>query len=126
LIDEAGLPQGVAPMPETDLEIRWTILFHNPFYHSTVAFRRSCFEAAGRYKIDELVSQDHYLWFHMLPFCRARNIWKNPMTDAEVEEKFRSLARRQLPAAQTDNLLGRLWALDSLPQAGELIAMTRI
>ena len=34
--------------------------------------------------------------------------------------------RRQLPAAQTDNLLNRLWALDSLPQAGELIAMTRI
>ncbi|MGC2774165.1 MAG: glycosyltransferase, partial [Bradyrhizobium sp.] len=72
--DEAGQPHGVAHMPQTDLEIRWTILFHNPFYHSTVAFRRSCFEAAGCYKIDEWVSQDHYLWFHMLPLCRARNI----------------------------------------------------
>jgi hypothetical protein len=48
------------------------------------------------------------------------------MTDAEVEEKFRSLARRQLPAAQTNNLLRALWALDSLPQAGELVALTRI
>jgi 2-methylcitrate dehydratase len=55
-----------------------------------------------------------------------RGHWKNPMTDAEVEEKFRSLARRQLPAAQTDNLLRALWALDSLPQAAELIGMTRI
>ena len=74
LIDEAGQPRGVERMPESDLEIRWTILFHNPFYHSTVAFRRICFEAAGRYKIDELISQDHYLWFQMLPLCRARNI----------------------------------------------------
>jgi 2-methylcitrate dehydratase len=55
-----------------------------------------------------------------------RGHWKNPMTDAEVEEKFRSLARRQLPAAQTDELLRQLWALESLPQAGTLIATTRV
>jgi 2-methylcitrate dehydratase len=55
-----------------------------------------------------------------------RGHWKNPMTDAEVEEKFRALAHRQLPAAQTDALLRRLWTLDSLPQAGELIAATRV
>jgi 2-methylcitrate dehydratase len=55
-----------------------------------------------------------------------RGHWKNPMTDAELEEKFRGLARRQLPAAQTDNLLRRLWALERLPQAGELVTMTRI
>ncbi len=55
-----------------------------------------------------------------------RGHWKNPMTDAEVEEKFRTLARRQLPAAQTDNLLRQLWALESLPQAGALIAATRV
>jgi 2-methylcitrate dehydratase len=55
-----------------------------------------------------------------------RGHWKNPMTDAEVEEKFRSLARRQLPAAQTDDLLRALWGLERLPQAGELVALTRI
>jgi len=54
-----------------------------------------------------------------------RGHWKNPMTDVEVEEKFRSLARRQLAAAQTDDLLRQLWTLESLPQAGALIAMTR-
>jgi len=79
LIDEADRVVGTQRMPETDLEIRWTILFHNPFYHSTIAYRRSCFEAAGRYRIDELVSQDHYLWFDMLPLCRARNL-AEPLT----------------------------------------------
>ena len=74
LIDEAGNALGMQHMPETDLEIRWTILFYNPFYHSAVAFRRSCFEKVGRYRPEELVSQDHYLWFEMLPFTRARNV----------------------------------------------------
>jgi 2-methylcitrate dehydratase len=54
-----------------------------------------------------------------------RGHWKNPMTDAEVEEKFRALARRQLKAAPTDDLLRQLWALEKLPQAGTLIAMTK-
>ncbi len=47
------------------------------------------------------------------------------MTDAELEEKFRSLARRQLGAAQTEALLHQLWALDSLDQVSDLMAMTR-
>jgi 2-methylcitrate dehydratase len=55
-----------------------------------------------------------------------RGHWKNPMTDAEVEEKFRSLARRQLTAAKADSLLGQLWALDSLSSVGGLIAATRV
>ncbi|WP_217575893.1 glycosyltransferase [Mesorhizobium sp. GbtcB19] len=79
LIDEADRVVGAQAMPETDLEIRWTILFHNPFYHSAVAYRRSLFEAAGTYRVHELVSQDHYLWFDMLPLCRARNL-AEPLT----------------------------------------------
>jgi hypothetical protein len=74
VIDETGRSLRVEPMPETDFEIRWTILFHCPFYHSAVAFRRSCFEAAGQYRPGERISCDHYLWFDMLPFCRARNL----------------------------------------------------
>jgi glycosyltransferase involved in cell wall biosynthesis len=74
MIDEAGQPHWVARTPETDLDIRWTLLFHNPFYHSAVAFRRACFDSAGRYRSEERVSYDHYLWFDMLPHCRARNI----------------------------------------------------
>ncbi len=74
LVEEDGREIRVQPMPESDLAIRWTILFHNPFYHSAVAFRRRCFEAAGGYRVEELVSQDHYLWFDMLPHCRAANL----------------------------------------------------
>ncbi len=51
---------------------------------------------------------------------------KNPMTDAEMEEKFRSLARRHLAADRTDALLRQLWALESMPKAGSLVEMTKV
>ena len=74
LTHEDGSVLRVQPMPETDLAIRWTILFHNPFYHPAVAFRRRAFEAAGGYRPHQRVSEDHYLWFDMLPHCRAGNL----------------------------------------------------
>ena len=55
-----------------------------------------------------------------------RGHWKNPMTDTEMEEKFRSMAREQLSTDRVDNLLDQLWRLERLPQVGALIAATRV
>ena len=55
-----------------------------------------------------------------------RGHWKNPMTDAEMEEKFRQLATRQLPPARVDSLVRQLWALEDMPKAGALAELTRI
>ena len=51
--------------------------------------------------------------------------WKNPMTDAEVEAKFRKLAREVLDEGQTTRLLERLWRLEDLPDAGEIVRLTQ-
>jgi hypothetical protein len=74
LVDVEGNRLGVQPMPESDFAIRFTMLFHNPFYHSTTAYRRELFDAAGGYRADQPVSQDRYLWFAMLPLSRAKNL----------------------------------------------------
>ena len=55
-----------------------------------------------------------------------RGHFKNPMSDAEMEEKFRSLARTHLAAERTDALLRQLWALEDMPKAGALIGMTKV
>jgi 2-methylcitrate dehydratase len=55
-----------------------------------------------------------------------RGHFKNPMTDAEMEEKFRLLAQKHLSADRIDNLLRLLWGIESLPQVGTLIAATRV
>jgi len=51
--------------------------------------------------------------------------YKNPLTDAEVEEKFRSLADGVIPLARTDALLGRLWQLEEVEHIGEVIGRAR-
>ncbi len=55
-----------------------------------------------------------------------RGHWKNPMTDAEMEEKFRVLARKHMPAPRVDNLLKQLWALESVPKVGSLLELTKL
>jgi glycosyltransferase involved in cell wall biosynthesis len=109
LIEESGRSKGVQPMPESDLEIRWTILFHNPFYHSTVAFRRALFERAGRYRVEELVSQDHYLWFDLLPLCRARNI-PEPLVRYRMNPRGLTAINAKNARNRTHPIREALWA----------------
>jgi 2-methylcitrate dehydratase len=53
-----------------------------------------------------------------------RGHYKNPMTDAEMEEKFRLLAQQHLSVDRVDALLRRLWRIESEPQVSGLIMMT--
>ncbi|MGH8617743.1 MAG: MmgE/PrpD family protein [Burkholderiales bacterium] len=45
---------------------------------------------------------------------------KNPMSDDEVVAKFRELSGRSLAAERTDELLDRLWTLETLADTGAL------
>ena len=54
-----------------------------------------------------------------------RGHWKNPMTDAEIETKFTKLAREVLDPAQATRLLERLWRLEDLADAGEVVRLTK-
>jgi 2-methylcitrate dehydratase len=54
-----------------------------------------------------------------------RGHWKNPMTDTELEAKFRSLAGRQLSAKRIEGLLEQLRNVEKMPKAGALVAMTK-
>jgi len=58
-----------------------------------------------------------------VPYHRGH--WKNPMTDGEIEAKFRGLASELLTSAQTDALLERLWNLDQVKDIGEVIKMVK-
>ena len=59
-----------------------------------------------------------------IPYHRGH--WKNPMTEQELEEKFRSLARDLLTPTQTDALLERLWNLEQVDDIGQVIEMVRV
>jgi len=53
-----------------------------------------------------------------------RGHFKNPMTDAELEEKFRLMAQKHLPADRVDRLLRILWGIENEPEVANLIAAT--
>jgi 2-methylcitrate dehydratase len=55
-----------------------------------------------------------------------RGHFKNPMTDAEMEEKFRLLAEKHLSAARVDNLVRLLWGIEKEPQVSTILAATRV
>ena len=50
--------------------------------------------------------------------------YKNPMTEAEIEAKFRPLAAGVLQTAQTDRLLAALWRLEDQANMNDLMTLT--
>ena len=50
--------------------------------------------------------------------------WKNPMSDGEVEAKFRGLAQKVLRPDQADRLLASLWKTEAMTDAGEIVRLT--
>ena len=49
---------------------------------------------------------------------------KNPMTDRQLEQKFREQGMCVLPAAQVEDVLTMCWKIDALDDAGSLVTLT--
>jgi glycosyltransferase involved in cell wall biosynthesis len=62
--------------PCPDSEIRWAMLWGNPFVHSSVMFRRSHYDAAGGYRLGPTgeVPEDYDLWTRMAEVARMANL----------------------------------------------------
>jgi 2-methylcitrate dehydratase len=59
--------------------------------------------------------------------CRVeyhRGHWRNPMSDGEVEAKYRRMALQRLPAARVDELAERVWRLDETRDVGDILRLT--
>lgn len=113
-IDEADIAGTIIRMPETNLDVRWTILFRNPFCHSTVAFRRRHFDEAGGYNEAWRASGDHEFWFRMLPLCRAENI-ADVLVQYRVNPRGLSAIHSHNWRLRTDPLRERCWAQLGVP-----------
>ena len=72
----------------------------------------------------EVVTRSGERYTAEVPYHKGH--YKNPMTDAEVEAKFRSLAQDLLSPTQTDALLEKLWNLEQVEDIGEVLRLTRI
>jgi len=60
---------------------------------------------------------------HAAEVAYHRGHWRNPMSDGEVEDKFRGLAAGVLPQERTDRLLAALWKLETVADTRELMRL---
>jgi 2-methylcitrate dehydratase len=72
----------------------------------------------------DVVTKSGLTYSAEVPFHKGH--YMNPMSDAEVEQKFRSLAKDLLTPEQTDALLEKLWHLEAVEDIGEVLRLTRI
>jgi 2-methylcitrate dehydratase len=73
--------------------------------------------------IVEVVTSSGARFSAAVPYHRGHR--KNPMTDQEVEAKFRALGHDVLAPPETDALLERLWNLEQVKDIGEVIKMVK-
>ncbi len=50
----------------------------------------------------------------------------DPMSDEEVNDKFRQLALRKLSPERVERALDRIWCLEASPSAGDIFELFRI
>ena len=62
---------------------------------------------------------------HSAQVAYHRGHYRNPLTDGEVEDKFRSLASEHLADDRVEALLAHLWGIDEAPDLRELFRLLR-
>jgi glycosyltransferase involved in cell wall biosynthesis len=75
VIDEGGRYIETQRQPQDDLAIRWQMLFHNAFCHSSVMIRRAALEERRlRYNAQLPFAQDYDLWSRLLETNAGANL----------------------------------------------------
>jgi hypothetical protein len=77
VIDEQGLEQGILDDPPiADIDIKWRLLFRNPFIHSSVMMCRDVVDKTGGYTEDPFRAfvEDYDLWSRINRVARSANI----------------------------------------------------
>lgn len=97
-IDAAGLPVRTCCPPPTDTGIRWRMLFHNAFCHTSVMFRRELIAGDSRpYDAAYLHAEDYGLWSRLLERSRGANL-PEPLVCYRMHEAGVSATWRSMQA----------------------------
>ena len=74
VVDEHDRVVDIYRVPSTDVEIRWRMLFSNPFIHCTIMFRSSLVKQVGSYDEKIRYAQDYDYWARIAEVCQVFNI----------------------------------------------------
>ncbi|HEV8525435.1 MAG TPA: glycosyltransferase [Terriglobales bacterium] len=93
-MDADGNVAGDFNSPCCDIDLKWAMLFRNPFIHSTMMLRKSVLDRVGVYTSDpELFRafvEDYDLWWRISRVCRVANLedrllkWRTNPTSSSI------------------------------------------
>jgi len=94
VIDEQGLEKGFWDYPPVDdIDIKWNLLFRNPFIHSSVMMRRVVLDRTGLYTEDPVIFrafvEDYELWSRINDVAKSAN-FEEPLVKYRVSAKSAS------------------------------------
>jgi glycosyltransferase involved in cell wall biosynthesis len=85
IVDEAGNATGrIHDHPLSSHELKFGLLFDNPFVHSSVIFRKEAISGAGNYLVTDKVFEDHNLWSRIARIGKVANLPESLVDYREV------------------------------------------
>ena len=108
VLDAGGTPTEVHRQPLHDVEIRWQLLFHNAFCHSSVILRRAALRKLAIPGYDETLpfSQDFDLWTRLGTQGRLANL-AEPLVGFRVHDDTISSQRTEAQQQLADRISAR-------------------
>ncbi len=73
-LDNCWQRPSILPASVTDIEIRQTLYCFNPFFHSSIMFRREVIDRIGGYNENYRFAQDYEMWTRILTCGRGHTI----------------------------------------------------
>lgn len=74
IIDENGVELGDYKTPTTNEEIKKNIIFHNPFIHPSVIFKKEIIKTVGLYSEKIKYAQDYEYWLRIVKRNKVANL----------------------------------------------------
>lgn len=85
IIDENGLKTGrFHHHPTSSLELRFGLVFDNPFVHSSIMARKDVIEETGMYYLENDYFEDHNLWSRISYYHQVNNLNEDLLLYREV------------------------------------------
>jgi len=104
VIDAEGRAVGECVWPANDTAIRWQMLFHNAFCHSSVMWRRAAFaECEPRYDERYHYSQDYALWSQLLTRVSGANL-DEPLVSYRAHDRSIESTSREAQQDMADQI----------------------
>lgn len=96
--------------PGTDEEIKKTILFRNPFIHSSILVRKALLDTFGHYTASIPYAEDYDLWFRLVFNTKCHNI-QRPLVHRSINRD--SVSARNVNAQRLSDVRIKLGYLPS-------------